>query len=79
MNIIDELKEAFKILPGVGNRTAQRFTFYAIKADKESIERLSRLLSEVKEKFILARYAGILQQKSSALFVVILIVITLLC
>lgn len=58
MNIIDELKEAFKILPGVGNRTAQRFTFYAIKADKESIERLSRLLSEVKEKIHPCKICG---------------------
>ncbi|NIA22821.1 MAG: recombination protein RecR [Proteobacteria bacterium] len=58
MNIINELKEAFKILPGVGNRTAQRFTFYTIKANKEKIERLSDLLKEVKEKIHPCKICG---------------------
>ncbi len=58
MNLIEELKEAFKFLPGVGSRTAQRFAFFVVKADKEKVEHLSSLLSEIKEKIHPCKICG---------------------
>ncbi len=58
MNLIGKLQDAFKILPGVGKRTAERFTFFTIKSDTNKIENLAKLLLEVKEKLHPCKICG---------------------
>jgi recombination protein RecR len=58
MNLIDKLQEAFKIFPGVGKRTAERFTFFTIKSDIENIENLANLLLDIKEKLHPCKLCG---------------------
>lgn len=38
---IQDLIEAFALLPGIGPKTAQRLTFYLLRADKQKAHRLS--------------------------------------
>lgn len=47
---IRRLIHAFSRLPGVGEKTAARFTFFLLNADAEIAGDLSKALAEVKEK-----------------------------
>jgi recombination protein RecR len=51
----ENLIEAFQKLPGVGPKTAYRFAFYLLKAEKEEAENLARAILELKEKVRLCR------------------------
>jgi recombination protein RecR len=43
---LESLTAAFRRLPGVGTKTAQRFAYYLLQHDREGAERLSRALAE---------------------------------
>lgn len=45
-----DLIEAFRQLPGVGPRTAERYAYYLFKADKQKSKELARVLEVVKDK-----------------------------
>lgn len=47
---IEKLINAFRQLPGVGPKTAQRLAFFVLKMPKEDVARMSRALVEAKEK-----------------------------
>lgn len=47
---INNLIESFKMLPGIGSKTAERLTFSIIDIDKENIEFFSNSLLELKNK-----------------------------
>ncbi len=47
--LIDELKR----LPGIGQKTAERLSFYLMRGEKERVEKLARAILNVKEKVIL--------------------------
>lgn len=47
---ITELKNSFKNLPGVGEKSAERFAYYILDMDKEKVETFSKALIEAKEK-----------------------------
>lgn len=51
-NLIVELMNAFKVLPGVGNKSAQRMAYYLLERDKEGgsnlVNCLDKALKEVK-------------------------------
>lgn len=47
---LTRLMEAFKTLPGVGAKSAQRLAFHVLKAPKSEVEALSEALLEVKMK-----------------------------
>jgi recombination protein RecR len=48
---LEELIEEFKKLPGVGRKTAERYSLHIInKLDKEEVHQFSQALSEAKEK-----------------------------
>ena len=47
---IQELIDSLGRLPGVGPKSAQRIAFYLLDADREEATRLSRAITEVKDK-----------------------------
>lgn len=49
-NSINNLIESFKLLPGIGSKTAERLAFSIIDMDIENVEFFSKSLTEVKEK-----------------------------
>ncbi|MCD6169264.1 MAG: recombination protein RecR [Candidatus Latescibacteria bacterium] len=53
---IERLTAAFQKLPSIGRRTAQRLTFYLMKADTEEALSLAEAIIELKEK---TRYCSI--------------------
>ena len=53
---IEKLTAAFEKLPSIGRRTAQRLTFYLMKADKQEALSLAEAITELKEK---TRYCSI--------------------
>ena len=49
-NSINDLIESFKLLPGVGAKTAERLAFAVIDMEKENVEFFSNSLTKVKQK-----------------------------
>ena len=49
---IIRLRKEFSRLPGVGEKTASRFAFYVLNANKEYVENLAKSIVEVKEKIM---------------------------
>jgi recombination protein RecR len=47
--LLDELIEAFKYLPGVGEKTAQRMAYYTLERARDGGKNLSTLLSQATE------------------------------
>lgn len=46
---LEKLIEAFRILPGVGEKTAERYALHVLDQDEERVEELSKQLLEVQE------------------------------
>jgi recombination protein RecR len=46
--IIEEAVDAFGNLPGVGKKTALRFVLHLVKQDKHEVEKLSKLVKQLK-------------------------------
>jgi recombination protein RecR len=49
-SLLNELVDAFKCLPGVGARTAQRMSFYLLEHDREAGLRLASAMQQAIEK-----------------------------
>ncbi len=49
-NSLKNLIESFKLLPGIGEKTAERLAFFVINQDKETAEFFSKSILEAKEK-----------------------------
>jgi recombination protein RecR len=49
---IEKLIDEFRKLPGIGHKTAQRLAYSVLRRSKEDADRLSRAISEVKEKIL---------------------------
>ena len=49
-NSINDLIESFKLLPGVGAKTAERLAFAVIDMEKENVDFFSNSLTQVKQK-----------------------------
>lgn len=47
---LEKLIEAFRILPGVGEKTAERYALHVLEQNSERVEELSKQLLEVQEK-----------------------------
>ncbi len=45
---LQELIDAFTLLPGVGQKTAERYAYYLLKQSGSSVDKLSRSLSGIK-------------------------------
>ncbi len=50
---VKELIEELKRLPGIGQKTAERLSFYLMRGDKERVEKLAQAIVNIKEKVIL--------------------------
>lgn len=48
--LLNDLVDAFKCLPSVGSKTAQRMAFYLLEHDREAGSRLANALAEAVEK-----------------------------
>jgi len=48
--LIDQLVEAFRILPGVGQKTAQRMAYHVLERGRDGGRRLAEVLGEAVEK-----------------------------
>lgn len=48
--LLEQLIEAFRILPGVGQKTAQRMAYHVLEREREGGQRLSSVLAEAIEK-----------------------------
>lgn len=49
MKIIEEAIDAFKMLPGVGKKTATRYVFYILKEDEKKLEELIEKIKKLKK------------------------------
>lgn len=49
-NSITNLIESFKLLPGIGEKTAERLVFSILEMDSENVEFFSKSLLEIKKK-----------------------------
>jgi recombination protein RecR len=49
---VTRLIEEFHRLPGIGPKTAQRLTFYLLRAPKEQAESLAEALAELKQRIV---------------------------
>lgn len=49
-NSIKNLVESFKLLPGIGEKTAERLAFFLLELDDEKVEFFSNSLKEIKNK-----------------------------
>ena len=47
---LEKLIEAFRILPGVGEKTAERYALHILDQDEDRVEELSKQLIEVQEQ-----------------------------
>ncbi len=45
VSLLEQLIEAFRILPGVGQKTAQRMAYHVLERDREGAQRLSEALA----------------------------------
>src|SRR5690606_41408449 len=48
--LIDQLVEAFRILPGVGQKTAQRMAYHVLERGRDGGRRLAEVLGEAVER-----------------------------
>lgn len=55
---IERLVEYFRMLPGVGKKTAERYAFYILENDKIKAENFAKAIIEVKEKVKLCKECG---------------------
>ena len=57
------LIEAFKRLPGIGPKTAQRLAYFIIKLPREEVESMARALLEARQKITCCSFCGNLTEK----------------
>ena len=51
--VVNELLEEFKRLPGIGQKTAERLSFFLLRGSSEQANKLADAIRQVKEKIIL--------------------------
>jgi recombination protein RecR len=49
-SLLEQLIEAFRVLPGVGRKTAQRMAYHVLEREREGGQRLAELLTEAVER-----------------------------
>lgn len=52
MTIFDKLADIFRSFPGIGPRQAKRFVYFLLSRDKEYLEELDALISNLKEHIV---------------------------
>jgi recombination protein RecR len=59
------LIESFKILPGVGEKTAMRYTVHLMKEKEEKVMKLAKDIIELKQKLKLCEECGFIKSENS--------------
>lgn len=54
----EELVECFKMLPGIGNKGAERMVYHVLSMDKEQVDRFSKALLDFKAKIKYCKKCG---------------------
>lgn len=57
-NCFEELVECFKLLPGIGNKGAERMVYHILKMDNEQVEKFSNALIHFKENIKYCKKCG---------------------
>lgn len=68
-NSMERLVCAFKSLPGVGYKTAQRYAYYIISQDKQNAIEFANAILNAKEKFLIVKNVETLPMMKFVLFV----------
>ena len=68
-SLLAQLIKAFKILPGVGEKSAQRMAFYLLENNREGGTKLSKLLTNAMENIEIARPVETLLRTYIVIFV----------
>ena len=55
---LNKLIDCFKMLPGVGNKTAERYALLMLEKDDEEVKRFTEALTESKQKIKLCTTCG---------------------
>jgi recombination protein RecR len=61
---IQNLIDQFNKLPGIGEKTSQRFVFYLLKQPKEELEKLAKNIEKLKDKIFLCQNCFNIDEKS---------------
>ena len=62
--LLKQLIEAFRVLPGVGHKSAQRMAFYLLERDREGAQRLGTLLTQAVKQVGHCEHCRILCEKT---------------
>ncbi|MGD9592656.1 MAG: recombination protein RecR, partial [Candidatus Berkiella sp.] len=62
--LLKQLIEAFRVLPGVGPKSAQRMAFHLLERDREGAHRLAYLLTQAVKQVGHCEHCRILSEKS---------------
>ena len=63
-----KLVECFKLLPGVGSKTAERYAFCMLDLDEEKVKRFSESISDIKKNITTWTKCGCLSEANKCLF-----------
>ena len=63
-----KLIQAFKKLPGVGNKSAERFAFHLMNWNRESLSEMAALIKEIPDKIGACPQCGCLTDQESCFF-----------
>ena len=60
-----ELLECFKMLPGVGNKGAERYVYHILDQSNDNVERFSKALVDIKKKIKYCKVCGNLSEEDT--------------
>ena len=63
-----KLVECFKLLPGVGSKTAERYAFCMLDLDEEKVKQFSESISDIKKNITTCPNCGCLSEANKCLF-----------
>ena len=63
-----KLVDCFKLLPGVGTKTAERYAFCMLDLDDEKINQFSKSISDIKKNITTCPVCGCLSESNNCLF-----------
>lgn len=63
-----KLVECFKLLPGVGSKTAERYAFSMLDLDEEKIKQFSNSILDIKNKITTCSRCGCLSESNKCMF-----------
>ena len=65
---VETLIEELSRLPGIGRKTASRLTFYLLKQSRDSADRLSRAIMQVKDRIVFCETCGHIAEERQCVY-----------